>query len=75
MVYVKEAIKNALHCPVCGGMLDPKKSVSYDHIQEKRKGGTGDPMNVQLAHPYCNTGYKESRAAIAEKTTKQKSGE
>jgi hypothetical protein len=75
MVYVRQAVTSALRCPVCGGLLDPSKSVSYDHIDPKRKGGSGDPTNVQLAHPYCNTGYKESRAAIAEKTTKQKSGE
>jgi len=59
MVYVKEAIKNALRCPICNGILDPSKSVSYDHIEPKRDGGTGDYMNVQIAHPYCNTGYKE----------------
>jgi hypothetical protein len=59
MVYVKEAIRNAIHCPVCHGILDPAKSVSYDHIEPKRKGGSGDYSNVQLAHPYCNTGYKE----------------
>ena len=60
IVYVKEAIKTALRCPICGGILDPLKSVSYDHIQPVRTGGTGDHTNVQLAHPYCNHGYKES---------------
>jgi hypothetical protein len=70
MVYVRQAVETALRCPVCGGLLDPSKSVSYDHIDPKRKGGTGDTTNVQLAHPYCNTGYKESQAAAAEKATK-----
>jgi hypothetical protein len=59
MVYVKEAIKNAIHCPICGGILDPAKSVSYDHIEPRRSGGTGDHTNVQLAHPYCNSAFKE----------------
>jgi len=66
MVYVRQAVTNALRCPVCGGILDPNKSVSYDHIAPVRSGGTGDHTNVQLAHPYCNTGYKES-AALTEK--------
>jgi hypothetical protein len=74
MVYVSQAIKNALRCPVCGGLLDPSKSVSYDHIEPKRKGGTGDRTNVQIAHPYCNTGYKESQAAAEEKAAKPKDG-
>lgn len=67
MVYVKEAIKNAIRCPICRGILDPTKSVSYDHIEPKRKGGSGDHTNVQLAHPYCNTGYKEAMAGEAKK--------
>jgi hypothetical protein len=72
IVYVRQALANALLCPVCGGRLDPSKSVSYDHIEQKRKGGTGDAANVQLAHPYCNTGFKESQAAAAEKQARPK---
>ena len=58
VVYVRQAIENALRCPICGGRLDPAKSVSYDHAVRVRDGGTGDADNVQMAHPYCNTGYK-----------------
>ena len=58
MVYVKEAIEKALRCAICGGLLDPAKSVSYDHTVRVRDGGTGEPGNVEMAHPYCNTGYK-----------------
>jgi hypothetical protein len=65
MVYVRQAVTNALRCPICGGLLDPNKSVSYDHIDPIRKGGSGYHENVQLAHPYCNTGYKESQAENA----------
>ena len=56
----REAIETALYCPICKGMLDPRKSVSYDHIVPSRDGGTGDISNVQRVHPYCNTGYKEA---------------
>ena len=58
IVYVRQAIENALRCPICAGRLDPAKSVSYDHALRVRDGGTGDADNVQMAHPYCNTGYK-----------------
>lgn len=61
MLFVRDAIKAALHCPMCQGLLDPKKSVQYDHIIPVRDGGTGDVDNAQLAHPYCNSGYKESQ--------------
>lgn len=65
MLFVRSALGAALPCPICGGRLDPKKSVSYDHILPARQGGVGDINNTQLAHPYCNTGYKESQAAKA----------
>ncbi len=54
-VYVRQAITKALPCPLCKGLLDPAKSVSYDHITPVRDGGTGDITNTQLVHPYCNT--------------------
>jgi hypothetical protein len=57
-VYLRDALPNMLHCPICGGVLDPNKSVTYDHIERKRTGGTGDLTNVQMAHPYCNSAYK-----------------
>ena len=58
MLFVRDAIKTALHCPICSGLLDPKKSVSYDHIKRVRNGGTGELDNTQLVHPYCNTSVK-----------------
>jgi hypothetical protein len=56
--FISAAMKSALKCPICNGMLDPRKSVSYDHEVRVREGGTGDPNNARLAHPYCNTGVK-----------------
>lgn len=55
MVFIRNAITTALKCPLCGGLLDPLKSVSYDHIQRVREGGSGEFENVQLVHPYCNS--------------------
>jgi HNH endonuclease len=55
MIFEREAIKQALKCPLCNGLLDPKKSISYDHIVARRDGGSGDHSNVQMVHPYCNS--------------------
>ncbi|WP_158791504.1 DUF262 domain-containing protein [Granulicella sp. L60] len=57
-VLIREALAAALHCPICGGYLDPQKSVSYDHITPVRDGGKGTESNCQLAHPYCNQSIK-----------------
>jgi hypothetical protein len=53
-VMVRTHLKAAIKCPVCRGLLDPGKSVSYDHTKPKRERGTGDRENVEPSHPYCN---------------------
>lgn len=55
MVFIRNAIATAIKCPLCNGLMDPQKSMSYDHIQRVREGGNGDADNVQIVHPYCNS--------------------
>lgn len=55
---ISAGLKAAPICPICGGLLYPKKSVSYDHKVRVRDGGKGNIDNVQMTHPYCNTGTK-----------------
>lgn len=56
--FIKSALQHALKCPICGGYLDPNKSVSYDHTKRKQDGGLGTLENCQLTHPYCNQSVK-----------------
>jgi len=56
--FIRQSIKSAVKCPICGGHLDPQKSMSYDHIQRKSDGGKGTVDNCDLTHHFCNTGYK-----------------
>lgn len=55
---IEAGLKAAPACPICKGLLYPKKSVSYDHKTRVREGGTGAKENVRMTHPYCNTGFK-----------------
>lgn len=57
-IFLTSALKSALKCPICSGYLDTTKSVSYDHILEKKNGGDGAVTNGQLSHPYCNNSIK-----------------
>ena len=57
-IFYRQAIKHAQICPVCNGLLDASKSVSYDHITPVRDGGRGSPQNGQMLHPYCNSSIK-----------------
>jgi hypothetical protein len=68
-VFLREALAKELVCGICGARLH-FKAISHDHKTGKALGGTGDPNNAQLTHPYCNTGYKESIAAAAAKAAK-----
>lgn len=56
-VYLREVLKSAPKCNICGGYIH-SNSISIDHIDRRRDGGSSSPDNGQLAHPYCNTGYK-----------------
>ncbi|MBZ6414324.1 MULTISPECIES: DUF262 domain-containing protein [Methylobacterium] len=58
-IFVRRAIDTAMRCSVCSGLLDPAKSVSYDHKIPVRDGGTGALENGDLIHPYCNQSIKQ----------------
>jgi len=58
-VFIHAALRNAIKCPICKGYLDVEKSVSYDHIERVREGGSGSAENCQLTHPYCNQSVKQ----------------
>lgn len=51
---IRASISSAKRCPLCNGRMEINKSVSYDHITDRKYDGTGDIDNVQMAHPYCN---------------------
>jgi hypothetical protein len=53
--FFRIAFAAAHKCPLCNGLIQVEKSVSYDHVQPKSKGGNGDLDNVQMTHPYCNS--------------------
>lgn len=58
IIVIRTSLQSAIKCPICGGLLEPALSHSFDHVARKRDGGAGAPDNGQLTHPYCNTGYK-----------------
>ncbi|WP_375464558.1 DUF262 domain-containing protein [uncultured Methylobacterium sp.] len=52
-------LEHAPKCAVCNGLV-PSQGVSIDHRIPMSQGGNSDLSNLQLTHPYCNTGVKES---------------
>jgi hypothetical protein len=56
-IYLRNALEASLRCQICYGLIH-RNSISIDHVVRKADGGTGDPDNGQLTHPYCNTTIK-----------------
>lgn len=56
-IYLREVLKTAPICKICEGFIH-RNSISFDHIERRSDGGSSDPLNGQLTHPYCNTGFK-----------------
>lgn len=57
-IYLRDSLKSALKCSICQGLIEPSKSVSYDHVDRVRDGGKGLADNGQMTHPFCNTAIK-----------------
>lgn len=56
--FVADLVKNGARCGICGGLMH-RNSMTTDHVERKADGGGAHFGNAQLAHPYCNTTYKE----------------
>lgn len=50
-------LEHAPRCAICKGLV-PSQAISVDHKKDRSEGGESDLENLQLTHPYCNTGYK-----------------
>lgn len=56
-VYIRTAMASATRCKICNGYIH-RNSITIDHVQRKEDGGVGSVENGQLAHPYCNSTFK-----------------
>ncbi|VUD68902.1 hypothetical protein TDB9533_04261 [Thalassocella blandensis] len=55
--FITEALLNAIRCKICNSRIHVN-SITIDHKDRKKEGGLGGRDNAQLAHPYCNSTYK-----------------
>jgi hypothetical protein len=57
----KAAFPGAPRCGICGAIWH-RNSIHFDHQAAKKDGGSGHPDNAQVAHPYCDSTYKDWKA-------------
>lgn len=56
--FLSEALKSSFNCKICGARKY-SKSMTADHVVDKKDGGLGTSSNLQYVHPYCNSAYKD----------------
>lgn len=56
-VFISKALETAQRCSICRGYIH-LNSMTIDHVTRKQDGGRGVKENGDIAHPYCNTTYK-----------------
>ena len=57
-IFLTQALKAAVRCSICNARLH-RKSMNFDHVTDKKLGGLGSEENARLAHPYCNSTFKD----------------
>lgn len=53
-INVRELLGSSLRCEICGGIVDLKQGVQYDHKELYASGGPSTPDNGRPTHPFCN---------------------
>jgi hypothetical protein len=65
-VRLREILETAKRCPECRARMH-SYGTTIDHDIREEDGGLSDSSNGQSMHPFCNTGAKERREAMAKK--------
>lgn len=52
--FISDALPSAPKCPTCNGLMH-RNGMQVGHKQAKRNGGSGDPSNAMMQHPFCNS--------------------
>lgn len=55
--FIREALANPVRCNICSAAVH-SNSMTFDHKERRRDGGSNQDSNLHPAHPYCNSGFK-----------------
>ncbi|KIG02640.1 protein of unknown function DUF262 [Burkholderia sp. MR1] len=53
-INVRELLGASVKCEICGGVVDLKQGLQYDHKSHWATGGLSDADNGRPTHPFCN---------------------
>lgn len=53
-INIYQMFERAIRCHICGGVVDLKASIQYDHIQDFALTGETNPDTGAPTHPFCN---------------------
>ncbi|WP_082075408.1 HNH endonuclease signature motif containing protein [Pseudomonas sp. 2(2015)] len=66
-INIREILASSIKCQICGGLVDLKQAVQYDHIHHYAKSLNSSPSNGRPTHPFCNL-HREEITKIRNKT-------
>lgn len=66
-INIREMLASSIKCQICGGLVDLKGSVQYDHIAHYSKSQNSSPDNGRPTHPFCNL-HREEISRVRDKT-------
>lgn len=62
-INIREMLLSSVKCQICGGIVDLKQGVQYDHIDQWTSGKNSSPENGRPTHPFCNL-FREQITAL-----------
>lgn len=55
--FIREAMANPVRCRICDAAVH-SNSMTFDHDKRREDGGDNQSGNLNPAHPFCNSGFK-----------------
>ena len=56
---LKQLLDNSPRCHICGGLINLKRGVQYDHKTDYAISGVTDPDDGAPVHSFCNNNKKK----------------
>jgi hypothetical protein len=67
-INIREMFISSIRCHICGGVVNIRQGIQYDHSQDYAVYGITDPETGKPTHPFCNNFKKQIQDGRNEKS-------
>jgi hypothetical protein len=68
--FIDHQLESSIRCSICKARV-PNSQISFDHALDKKHGGDGNIINIQMTHHYCNSAKDQLVPYLASSTEKK----